>query len=368
MRKVEYRKLPHGTEQIGTLGIGTGGLVNASDEEIEYAISKAIDNGINFFDLCAWASNVFAPFGRAIKGRRNEIYFQLHFGAVYRNSQYGWSRDLDQIKQTFAWEMQQLGTDHVDFGFLHCVDESEDWEEIVSGGILQYVQELKEQGVVKHIGFSSHTPSVCNRILDTGIADMMMFSLNPAYDLECGDEYGIGTTLERARLLRRCETMGVGVSVMKPFHGGQLLDETTSPFRKKLTTTQCLQYCLDRPAVLVALPGIRNVTDLDLLLTFLDATPEQRDYSVIGEFTPQTAVGNCVYCNHCQPCPAHIDVGLVNKYYDLALAGDNIASDHYDKLKVKASACVQCGRCEKRCPFKVKQMDKMAQISRYFGK
>lgn len=155
---MEYRKLPHGTEQIGTLGIGTGGLVNASDEEIECAVSKAIDNGINFFDLCAGASNVFAPFGRAIKGRRDEIYFQLHFGAVYRNSQYGWSRDLDQIKQTFAWEMQQLGTDHVDFGFLHCVDESEDWEEIVSGGILQYVQELKEQGVVKHIGFSRIRP------------------------------------------------------------------------------------------------------------------------------------------------------------------------------------------------------------------
>ena len=50
--------------------------------------------------------------------------------------------------------------------------------------------------------------------------DMMMFSLNPAYNLECGDEYGIGTANERAALLRRAQTKGVGVSVMKPFHGG----------------------------------------------------------------------------------------------------------------------------------------------------
>ncbi|MCM1327173.1 MAG: hypothetical protein NC249_11185 [Lachnoclostridium sp.] len=53
---------------------------------------------------------------------------------------------------------------------------------------------------------------------------------------------------------------------------------------------------------------------------------EEKDYSIIGEFTPAAALGNCVYCNHCQPCPAGIDVGLVNKYYDLALAGDVLST------------------------------------------
>ena len=48
---------------------------------------------------------------------------------------------------------------------------------------------------------------------------MMMFSVNPAYDLEKGDEYGIGSTAERAELFRLCEAQGVGISVVKPFHG-----------------------------------------------------------------------------------------------------------------------------------------------------
>ena len=365
---MEYRKLPHGNEMIGTLGLGTGSLGNTSAVEIEAIVTKAIDNGINFFDLCAGNKSVYEPFGRAIAGKRNKVYFQLHFGAVYKNGEYGWSRNLDEIKNTFLWEMKTLNTDYVDFGFLHCIDEDADFDEILSNGIFDYVKELKAKGIVRHIGFSSHTPSVAHRVIDTGVMDLFMFSINPAYDLECGDEYGIGTTLERAELLRRCETEGIGVTVMKPFHGGQLLSANTSPFKQALTTNQCIQYCLDRPAVLAVVPGVRNLADLDLLLTYPTSTVADRDYSAIGAFTPEAAVGNCVYCNHCQPCPAHIDIGLVNKYYDLSLAGDKMAANHYDKLAVKADACLKCGHCDRRCPFKVKQQDKMKSIAEYFGK
>lgn len=364
---MEYRKLPKGAEMIGTLGLGMGGIQNASPDEIQAVVERAIANGINFFDLCAGGKSVYEPFGRAIKGQRDNVYFQLHFGAVYKaNGEYGWSRNLKNIKETFEWELKALGTDYVDFGFLHCIDEESDFDDIIKNGIFDYVKELKEKGVVRHIGFSSHTPSVAHKLLDTGVMDMMMFSINPAYDLECGDEYGIGTTLERAELFRRCEAEGVGISVMKPFHGGQLLSEKTSPFKKALTKNQCIQYCLDRPAVLCTVPGVRNLNDLSELLKYLNSTNDERDYSVIGEFTPESAVGNCVYCNHCQPCPAGIDIGIVNKYYDLSLAGDKMAANHYEKLVVKADTCLKCGHCDKRCPFKVKQQAKMQKINDYF--
>ena len=366
---IEYRKLPHGEERIGTLGLGMGGIQNTPPDEIEKVIFAAIENGINFFDLCAGGASVYEPFGKAIRGAREKIYFQLHFGAVYnKNGEYGWSRDLEKIKSTFAWEMDKLGTDYVDFGFLHCVDEEEDIADIWENGIADYLSELKQKGIVRHMGFSSHTPSVANKLIDTGLFDMMMFSVNPAYDLECGDEYGIGTTSERATLFRRCEKEGVGISVMKPFHGGQLLSEKTSPFRRALTKNQCLQYVLDRPAVLTAVPGVRSLSDLSELLEFSKSTRDENDYSAIGQFTPESARGNCVYCNHCQPCPAGIDIGIVNKYYDLSLAGDKMAHDHYSKLAVKADACLECGHCEKRCPFGVKQQTKMKTIAEYFNK
>lgn len=368
---MEYRQLPHGSakEAFGVLGLGMGGIQGSSDEEIEAVVRKALQNGINFFDLCAGAGNVYRPFGRAMAGQRERVFFQLHLGAVYdAQGAYGWSRDLDRIRSTFEWELQTLGTDYADFGFLHCVDEDEDFEALLHNGILDYAKQRKAAGRIRHIGFSSHTPSVANRVLDTGLIDLMMFSINPAYDLEQGDELGIGTHGERMALFRRCEAMGVGISVMKPFHGGKLLAAKTSPFGAAMTRFQCIQYALDRPGVLAVVPGVRDCKDLDALLGFADAPAQARDYAMIGQFTPAAVQGTCVYCNHCQPCPAGIDIGLVNKYYDLAMAGDDMAANHYQKLSVQADACIGCGHCDRRCPFHTAQSDRMKQIAAYFSK
>ena len=367
---MEYRQLPRGSEneKFGVLGLGFGGIGTTPAAEIEAIVRKAIDHGINFFDMCT-AGATYAPVGRAIAGRREQVFLQVHFGAVYdENGEYGWCRDFDTIRNTFLWELEQLDTDYVDFGFLHCVDSDEDFDKLIEIGVLDYIKELKAKGSVRHIGFSSHTPSVANRIIDTGLADMMMFSINPAYDFEKGDEYGIGSVKERITLFQRCEVEGVGISVMKPFFAGQLLSAEHSPFGQALTHNQCLQYAIDRPGVLVVLPGVQTMAHLEQVLKFLDATGEEKDYSVIGTFTADTITGTCVYCNHCQPCPAGIDIGLVNKYYDLALAGDDIAANHYTKLGVKADACLQCGHCEERCPFSVKQMSRMVTIDAYFSK
>ena len=366
---MEYRQLPHGneTEKFSVLGLGFGGIGITPPEEIEAIVRKAMDHGINFFDMCT-AGATYAPVGRAIAGRREQVFLQMHFGAVYdENGEYGWCRDFDTIRKTFLWELEQLNTDYADFGFLHCVDEESDFAQLCEMGLLDYLKELKANGTVRHIGFSSHTPSVANKLLDTGLMDMMMFSINPAYDFEKGDEYGVGSVTERFALFQRCAREGVGISVMKPFFAGQLLSAAHSPFGQALTHTQCLQYALDRPGVLVVLPGVLTMAHLDQVLQFLDATEAERDYSVVGTFTADTISGTCVYCNHCQPCPAGIDIGLVNKYYDLALAGDAIAANHYTKLRVKADACLHCGHCESRCPFGVKQESRMVEISRYFG-
>lgn len=366
---MEYRQLPHGTERekISVLGLGLGGIGKTPPEEIEAIIRKAIAHGINFFDLCT-AGATYAPLGRAIRDCRERVFLQVHFGAVYdENGEYGWCRDFDTIKRTFLWELETLGTDYVDFGFLHCVDEEEDFDKLVEIGVLDYLKELKTRGIVRHIGFSSHTPKVANRILDTGLIDMMMFSINPAYDFEKGDDYGIGSVRERFDLFHRCAREGVGISVMKPFFAGQLLSAEHSPFGTALSRVQCLQYAIDRPGVLTAVPGVQTMEHLEQVLEFLTATREEKDYSVIGSFTADTISGTCVYCNHCQPCLAGIDIGLVNKYYDLALAGDGIAANHYSKLSVKADACLRCGHCESRCPFGVKQESRMEEIHRYFN-
>ena len=362
---MEYRKLPHGPEEISVIGLGTSSIQAASEKEIEETLSYAAAHGVNYFDMGSAEAKPFPVYGRTLAGCRDKVYYQIHFGADYSAGTYGWTTDLDAIKRSVDWQLRTLQTDYIDFGMIHCIDGESDLHAVQKNGVIDYILDLKRQGVVRHVGLSSHTPEQVKKVLDMGILDVLMFSINPAYDYKQG-EYGIGSVDDRMNLYRRCEKEGVGISVMKVFGGGQLLNAKTSPFRKALTEYQCIQYALDKPGVLTALAGIRGKADLDRLLGFLDAPAEARDYSVIGEFTPQDVTGVCVYCNHCQPCPKGLNVGLINKYYDLALAGDTLAAGHYGKLDVKADACVQCGHCESRCPFQVKQEDRMKEIYRYF--
>ena len=318
---MEYRKLPKGGEQISILGLGNSSMGASGEKEVEAAVTMAVDNGINYFDMAAADAVPFAPFGRAVEGCRDKVYFQVHFGAEYRTGTYGWTLNLEKIKRSVDWQLEMLKTDYIDFGFIHCIDEAADLEKVISGGTLDYMKELKADGVIRHIGLSSHTPEIVEKVLDMGLIDMLMFSINPAYDYRHG-EYAIGSVDERTALYRRCEAEGVGISVMKAFSAGQLLNAKTSPFKQALTEYQCIQYALDKPGVVTVLPGVRGREDLKRILGFLDAAPEEKDYSVLGTFAPQDAEGICVYCNHCQPCPAGLDVGLINKYYDLAQAGD----------------------------------------------
>ena len=169
-------------------------------------------------------------------------------------------------------------------------------------------------------------------------------------------------------LYRRCEAEGVGISVMKPFAAGQLLDARTSPFRRALTGVQCIQYALDKPAVLTVLPGVSNREELRGVLGYLTASEAERDYSVIGTFGPRRGRRACAStATTASPAPAGLDVGLINKYYDLAQAGDPLAKDHYDQLEKKAGDCIQCGHCDRRCPFHVDQVGRMAEIQAYFA-
>lgn len=363
---MEYRKLPHGNEKISVIGFGTSSIGEADEDDIIKTVRCAIDNGINYFDLASGHAKTFEAFGKAIEGKRDQVYLQIHFGANYETGEYGWTTNLKKIKASIEWQLKMLKTDYIDFGFIHCIDEEEDLKEMKESGVIDYIMSLKEQGIVKHIGLSSHTPSLVHQVIDMNIIDMLMFSINPAYDYRHG-EYAIGDTNERLELYRRLEKEGIAISVMKAFSGGQLLDQEKSPFHKALTEIQCIQYALDKPAVVTVLPGIRNQSDLDKVLAYEKASLEEKDYSIISTFKEVQHIGTCVYCKHCHPCPGGLDIALINKYYDLALLGDELAKDHYHHLQKKASHCIQCGHCNHRCPFHVQQMERMKVIEDYFG-
>lgn len=251
---MEYRTNRRTGDRISVIGLGTSGLPEADAKEQREALALAFEGGVNYFDLATGDASCFPAFADAFAGVREKVHYQLHFGADYSRGTYGWTTRADAIRRSVAAQLKALKTDTIDYAFIHCIDEAEDWENYQKNGALAYLLSLKEQGVAKHVGVSSHTPATVNAVLDSGLADMVMFSINPAYDYGRGDEYGRGEAEERRTLYRRCEAEGVGISVMKAFCGGQLLRADTSPFGRALTEYQCIAYALDTPGVLTVLP------------------------------------------------------------------------------------------------------------------
>ncbi len=364
---MEFRTIPGSGERVSVIGLGAGSFHCSSPDEQERAVSIALDAGVNVMDFIPSEASGFEGIVRALKGRRDRAMLQVHIGACYDSGRYGWTADAKKAIPEFEARLRSLGTDYADFGFVHCVDERSDFDKVVHGGILDYALRQKEAGAIRHLAFSTHSAEIALMFIELGVFDWAMFSINPMYDYTDESPYGKGGAEDRMRLYRAFESAGIGVSVMKAFAGGQLLDAAQSPFGQALTRSQCIQYALDKPGVCTVLPGVRGVEDVEEILAFAHASLEERDYSALASMSPTSREGRCVYCNHCQPCPQGIPIGLANKYYDLARQGDELARDHYLTLDANASACTCCGHCDRRCPFGVEQSARMREIDAYFS-
>lgn len=253
----------------------------------------------------------------------------------------------------------------------------------MNGPYIEYVKELKAGGKIRHIGMSTHNPAMAVKAAESGVIEMLMFSVNPAFDLlpptddidtYFADEYQAdlgGIDPVRAGMYKLCEQKDVGITVMKPYAGGRLFDEKRSPFGVALTPVQCIHYCLTRPAVASVLAGYDTPEQVEQAAAYETAAQEEKDYAGVLARAPRHTFGQgeCTYCGHCKPCPAEIDIAMVNKYYDLAVMQPEVPAAvkaHYDALEHHADECIGCKSCEGRCPFGVRIAERMAKTAELF--
>jgi predicted aldo/keto reductase-like oxidoreductase len=337
---------------------------------------------INMLDVFMPGSDIRRKIGKAIKGNRNKFIIQGHIGSVDLRQQYDISRDLPTCRRYFEKLLENLGTDYIDVGMLFFMDSNEALQQIRSNGIIDYALELKQKGVIRAIGASAHNPAVARKLLETGIADLLMFSINPAFDMtpagtdvldtieELAQQQYVTIDPVRAGFYQYCEQQEIAVTAMKTLGGGRLLSAEHSPFKKPMTVTQCIHYALTRPAVVSAMVGCRSATQIEEAVSYLNATQEQRDYTeIVSEYRGEL-VGKCVYCNHCQPCTVDIDIATINKYLDIAeLNKNNIPASikqHYRSLPATGVDCTECGNCEEKCPFAVPVIENMKRATKLF--
>jgi predicted aldo/keto reductase-like oxidoreductase len=381
---MKYRNLGNTGLRVSAIALGCEGFMGKTPEQVRSDFDFAEMLGINFFDCYSSNPDLRSAFGAALEGRRERYVIQGHLCSYWENGQYDRTRDVEKVKVAFDDLLTRFGTDYVDVGMIHYVDDEADFHKVFDGDVIKYALQLKSEGVIRHIGISSHNPLVAKMAVESGLVEVLLFSINPCYDMqppteevedlwaEKNYEHPLENIApEREALYEFCERCGVGIDVMKVYGGGDILSETDSPFGKALTPVQCIEYALTRPSVAAVMCGCKTTDEIKAAAAWCDASESEKDYaSVMAQMKKFTWRGHCMYCGHCAPCSAGIDIASVNKFLKLAGQEGEIPEtvrEHYKVLDSHASDCLQCGLCEDRCPFGVHIIESMQRAAERFG-
>ncbi len=381
---MDFRKLGKSNLDASVIGFGGEWLVDKTKEDVTAIFDECLKYDINILDLFLPQPVVRDMIGAALSGRREKMIIQGHLCTVFADNQYKRTRVLSEVKASFEDLLKRLRTDYIDIGMVHFVDSDEDLDACFNNGIFDYAKELKASGVIKQIGLSSHNPKVALRACKTGLIETLMFSINPAYDLEHADanigdltsfkglsEDNWQVAPEREELYRYCEVNGIAITVMKSLAAATLLDAEKSPFGIAMSVPACIHYGLTRPAVSSIMVGFSEISQIADSIKYFTATDEEKDYSIVlSKATKVDIQGKCMYCNHCLPCPVGIDIAAVNKYLDIATTASGTPEsvlEHYKSLSASGENCIKCGSCESNCPFGVSIIERMEKAAKIFG-
>ena len=253
---MEFRELGKTGLQVSVIGLGCENLDGKQYSQVEETINVALENGINILDVFMPGIEIRENIARALGGRRKKVVIQGHIGSTDIRQQYDISRDMPTVRRYFDDILRIFGG-YIDLGMMFFIDSDEDYKNVFETDFIKYVEYLKKQGYIGHIGFSSHNPTTAIKVINTGIPEMLMFSINPAFDMLPSDEYIFnhfqngfdpelfrGIDPKRAKLYKLCTQKQIGITVMKALGGGKLILPGYTPFAKPLTVL--IMHCQDR--------------------------------------------------------------------------------------------------------------------------
>lgn len=374
---MKYRKLGRTGLEISEIGMGLEHLLDKEESVIIETINAAVKGGVTYLDCHpghdfqqdSVTYEGYMKLGKALEGLRDKLCISYIAHSVL---------SPEEIEPRFENYLRALKTDHTDVFIVQFCDKVKDYEWVTgNGGLLALAQKLRADGKVRYIGISTHSSDIACRAIDSGAFDVLMYPVNPAFDVLVDEEKYISDDLGKlwdaaydymadnakdVRLIRKnvyteCVKNNIGLVAMKPFGGGFIFGvEKDAGF----TPLNLVSYVLAQNGVSTVVPGCTNPQEIKEILTYYTCTDDALDFSKAVLNSRWKIKGNCQYCNHCLPCTAGINIAEVNR------AIDNKTASTYNSVKIKASSCVKCGECEKKCPFEVKVIEKMESAVKLF--
>jgi predicted aldo/keto reductase-like oxidoreductase len=346
---------------VKPLGIGTEHMNRLSIKELDHLLRYCVERGFDYFDLVT-ASKTYRPrYGKVLPAVRSRVKIAGHLSDR--------TRDVANSEILFHQILKDLQVEYLDVLFIQWVDQVEDYQRLVSNGLLDLLAKLRQQGKFGALGISGHNTEVAIPAAESGLFDIIMHPINMASSaIATPMRRGFTGEDDRSRLLSLCRQHDIGLIAMKPFMGGKLL-KPGQPY--SATPVQCLHYTLSQIGVSMALAGVSSPQQVDALAAYEASTTAERDFSAIlqAQNLLDGMRGECVYCNHCLPCPSEIDIALINQMHDEAVQFGISPALHqrYGSATPSAQDCIACGDCEAACPFGVSVIDRMQETIALFA-
>lgn len=369
MEKREMKNLGISTSLLGFGCMRFPTLENGKiDPELsDKMLELAIEQGVNYFDTAY-----------VYHGGESESYIGNFLEKYDRSSYYIATKlplwevhSLDDAKRLFAEQLKRLNKDYVDFYLLHAINLNA-WERMLECGVVDYFEELKKQGKIKHFGFSFHDEySTFETVMNYKKWDFCQIQLNY---MDTDEQAGIkGCEL--------AEKLGVPVIVMEPIKGGSLAnlpDDITGEFMQlqpfRSIASWAMRWVASLSGVKVILSGMSTIGQVhDNLSTCNDFMPlsENEQQAVINviQKLKERVKNNCTGCNYCMPCPAGVNIpynfNIWNGYGKYGIHGQSKWQWEHDiNDKQKAHNCISCGKCEEVCPQKISIIENLATLEK----
>ncbi len=365
--------------KLSSLGLGTMRLPNkgvdsdvpVDEKETAKMVDYAIKNGINYFDT-AWGyhnGESEKVIGKVLsKYPRDSFYLATKFPGYDLSN-------MDKVEEIFEKQLEKCRVDYFDFYLFHNVnDKNIDAYLDPKYGIYDYLMKQKENGRIKHLGFSIHGDfDILKRFLNAYGEHMKFCQIQLNYL-----DYDFQDAKAKVELLNE---YNIPIWVMEPLRGGKLAklpDEQESKLKAlrpdETTVGWAFRFLQSIPGVTMVLSGMSSMEQLqENIKTFSEDKPlNDEEMKTLLGIANEMLKGNVLPCTACRYCTSHCPMGLdipklLALYNEHSFTGGGfiapmaISALPEDK---RPSACIGCRSCEAVCPQEIKISEVMADFAK----
>ena len=334
---MEYITLGKTGLRVSRIGLGGIPIQRIDREGATALVDALIAHGINYIDSARGYTVSEELIGQALRGRRDKFILATKSMA----------RTREAMEKDIETSLSNFQTDYIDLYQIHNPSDAQLDAVLAPGGALDALLAAKHAGKIGHIGITAHSLTVFERALETDVFETVMFPYN---------------IVERQgeQLIERCKQKNVGFIAMKPLAGGAIEDGTLA-----------MRFILSHAPHALVIPGMYCTEEVAINASVAEETApltedeQARADAIVAELGEHF----CRRCNYCAPCTAGISIpsaflfeGYLSRY---GLEG--WARDRYMAMDAKASACVDCGLCEQRCPYHLPIREMLKNCVQKFG-